>query len=50
MSNKIETAFEKIIFASRWLQAPLYAGLIVGAILYAYKYVVELIHLCITIN
>ena len=50
MSNKIETVFEKIIFASRWLQAPLYAGLIVGGILYAYKYIVELIHLCVTIN
>lgn len=50
MSNKIETAFEKIIFASRWMQAPLYAGLIVGGVLYAYKYIVELIHLCTTIN
>ncbi|MBK9715944.1 MAG: TIGR00645 family protein [Saprospiraceae bacterium] len=50
MSSKVETAFEKIIFASRWLQAPLYAGLIVGGILYAYKYIVELIHLCVTIN
>ena len=50
MSNKIETAFEKIIFASRWLQAPLYAGLIVGGVLYAYKYIVELIHLCTTIQ
>lgn len=50
MSKKIELAFEKIIFGSRWLQAPLYAGLIVGGVLYAYKYVVELIHLCVTIN
>jgi len=50
MSKKIEIAFEKIIFGSRWLQAPLYAGLIVGGILYSYKYVVELIHLCATIN
>lgn len=50
MSNKIESVFENIIFASRWLQAPLYAGLIVGGILYAYKYIVELIHLCVTIN
>lgn len=50
MSNKIESVFEKLIFASRWLQAPLYAGLIVGGILYAYKYVMELIHLCTTIN
>lgn len=50
MSNKIETIFEKIIFASRWLQAPLYGGLIIGGILYAYKFVVELVHLCLTIN
>ena len=50
MSNKVETAFEKIIFASRWLQAPLYAGLIVGGVLYAYKFLIELIHLCATIN
>lgn len=50
MRNKTEASFEKIIFASRWLQAPLYAGLIVGGILYAYKYIVELIHLCTTIN
>lgn len=50
MSNKIESAFEKIIFASRWLQAPLYAGLIVGGVLYAYKFLIELIHLCASIN
>ena len=50
MSNKVETVFEKLIFASRWLQAPLYAGLIVGGILYAYKFLIELIHLCATIN
>lgn len=50
MSKQLESAFEKIIFASRWVQAPLYAGLIVGGILYAYKYIIELIHLCITIN
>jgi uncharacterized protein (TIGR00645 family) len=50
MSNKFETVFEKIIFSSRWLQAPLYAGLIVGGMLYTYKYLVELIHLCTSIN
>ena len=50
MSNKIETIFEKLIFASRWLQAPLYAGLIVGGVLYAYKFIIELIHLCVNIN
>lgn len=50
MSAKFETVFEKVIFASRWIQAPLYAGLIVGGMLYTYKYLVELIHLIITIN
>jgi uncharacterized protein (TIGR00645 family) len=50
MSSKFEIVFEKIIFSSRWLQAPLYAGLIVGGMLYTYKYLVELIHLCTTIN
>jgi len=46
MSNKAEIILEKIIFASRWLQAPLYVGLIIGGVLYAYKFTVELIHLC----
>ncbi len=41
----IETNFEKIIFASRWVQAPIYGGLIIGAILYSYKFTIELIHL-----
>ncbi|MDZ4824179.1 MAG: TIGR00645 family protein [Flavobacteriales bacterium] len=50
MSNKAESIFEKIIFGSRWLQAPLYAGLIVGGVLYAYKFIIELIHLCTDIN
>jgi uncharacterized protein (TIGR00645 family) len=50
MSSKFETVFEKIIFSSRWLQAPLYAGLILGGMLYTYKYLVELIHLSTSIN
>ncbi len=48
--KRAEKIFENIIFASRWLQAPMYAGLIVGGILYAYKFTVELVHLCITID
>lgn len=50
MSNKVESSLEKIIFASRWIQSPLYVGLIIGGILYAYKFILELIHLCTTIN
>lgn len=47
---RAEKYFEKIIFASRWLQAPMYAGLILGGILYAYKFLMELIHLLVSIN
>lgn len=42
VSNQAEVIFETIVFASRWIQAPLYAGLIVAELLYAYKFLVEL--------
>lgn len=48
--KKFEDKVESLIFASRWVQAPLYLGLIVGSVLYAYKFVVELVHLCMTVN
>lgn len=35
----------RIIFASRWLQLPLYLGLILAQALYAYHFWVELVHL-----
>lgn len=41
-SNQIEHLFEVAVFASRWIQAPLYGGLIVAELLYAYKFLVEL--------
>ncbi len=34
-----------LIFASRWLQLPLYAGLILAQIVYVYHFWVELVHL-----
>jgi uncharacterized protein (TIGR00645 family) len=40
--NPIEHAFETVVFASRWIQAPLYGGLIVAELLYAYKFLIEL--------
>ncbi len=49
-AKRIENLFEKIIFGSRWIQAPIYGGLIVGAVIYTYKFLVELIHLCATVN
>ncbi len=40
-----ESLLEKTIFASRWLQAPLYLGLIVAQGVYVYQFFVELWHL-----
>ncbi len=48
--KKLENIFEWVIFSSRWVQAPIYGGLIVGAVLYTYKFLIELIHLCATIG
>lgn len=48
--KKIENLFEGIIFSSRWVQAPIYGGLIIGSILYTYKFLVELIHLCTSVG
>src|SRR6478672_316383 len=41
-TNAIEHVFESVVFASRWIQAPLYGGLIIAELLYAYKFLVEL--------
>jgi len=38
----LERSFETVVFASRWIQAPLYGGLILAELLYAYKFLVEL--------
>ncbi len=35
----------KIIFGSRWLQLPLYLGLIVAQCVYVFKFLKELVHL-----
>ncbi len=43
--NHLEHGLERLIFASRWLQAPLFLGLIVASILYAVRFILELIHL-----
>ncbi len=49
-SNQAEALFESIVFASRWIQAPLYAGLIVAELLYAYKFLIELWEMVVHIN
>ena len=39
-----------LIFASRWLQLPLYLGLIVAQVVYVYQFWTELVHLVTTIT
>jgi uncharacterized protein (TIGR00645 family) len=46
VKSLIERPLEGTIFAARWLQAPLYVGLIVALVLYCIMFYVELIHLC----
>ena len=44
-SHKRRTTLASFIFLSRWLQAPLYVGLIVAQAVYVYRFLVELWHL-----
>ncbi|MCK6406001.1 MAG: TIGR00645 family protein [Rhodocyclaceae bacterium] len=43
--SRLVSILEKSIFASRWIQAPLYLGLIVAQAVYCYLFMVELSHL-----
>ncbi len=43
--NKPLALLPRLIFASRWLQLPLYLGLIVAQVVYVFLFVEELIHL-----
>jgi uncharacterized protein (TIGR00645 family) len=45
IAKKLENGLEYFIFASRWVQAPIYVALIFAAIAYAWKSVQELLHL-----
>lgn len=48
--KRLENFFEAIVFSSRWIQAPIYGGLIVASMLYTYKFLIELIHLVATVS
>ncbi len=43
--KQFEEFFEKIIFWGRWVQAPMYTGLLLGSFIYLYKFFEELVHL-----
>jgi uncharacterized protein (TIGR00645 family) len=42
INKGIEAFTEYMVFASRWMQAPVYVGLIIGSGFYAYKFMQEL--------
>jgi uncharacterized protein (TIGR00645 family) len=42
ISRAIENTIEYLVFVSRWLQAPIYIGLIVGSCFYVFKFMQEL--------
>lgn len=42
--KQFENFFEGFMFWSRWVQAPLYIGLIIGAVLYLFKFFQVLFH------
>ena len=51
MSNsKSQNLLGGFIFWSRWLQAPLYVGLIVAQTVYVYRFIMELIHLVVDVR
>ena len=43
--EKFEKKIEQFIFFSRWIQMPVYLGLIIASIMYAVKFMVQLWHL-----
>ena len=43
--TRYQNALASLIFLSRWLQAPLYLGLIVAQGVYVYHFLIELFHL-----
>ncbi len=45
MKDVIEHGLEKIMFASRWLLAPFYLGLVLGIVLLLYAFGLEFMHL-----
>jgi uncharacterized protein (TIGR00645 family) len=48
--NKLTYAISQVIFLGRWLQAPLYLGLLFILAAYVYRFIMELFHLMVHIN
>lgn len=50
VNRSIESIIEFLVFFSRWFQAPVYLGLIIGSGLYVYKFMEELSNLALRIQ
>jgi uncharacterized protein (TIGR00645 family) len=50
VSKAIENTVESMVFMSRWFQAPVYLGLIIGSGLYVFKFMQELATLAINVD
>lgn len=48
--KSISSVLPKLVFWSRWLQAPLYVGLIIVLVVYVYEFGLGLMHLIINAN
>ena len=48
--NKLQHGISRIIFMGRWLQAPLYLGLLFILTAYVYRFIIELFHLMVHIH
>lgn len=48
--HPLQRVLSAMIFSSRWLQAPLYLGLIISQCIYVYQFVLELVHLVTDIS
>lgn len=48
--NKLKENISRLIFVGRWLQTPLYFGLMLILIAYVYRFIKELFHLILHIN
>lgn len=46
--KSFETILEKLIYNSRWIQAPVYVGLIIGTLVFSIKFFIELYHMIAT--
>jgi len=50
VNKAMENTIEFTVFASRWFQAPIYIGLVIGSGMYVYKFVGELVTLGMTLD